>query len=93
MSEIALSQFSNEKLDYTIDFTDFLGSDTIKTSGGITVTSTPPTELTITSTNTTKTVTLLISGGTAGRTYAVSCLMESTAGHKKRVDFNLSIKA
>lgn len=91
--QLSFTQQVGEKLNYTIDFTAFLGTDTIKTSAGLTSTSVPTGELTIATARTTAYVaTLTISGGTAGRMYLVRCLMESTTiGLKKMVDFYLTI--
>jgi len=53
------------KLDFSIDWSDWLGADTIATS-----TWTVPTGITtVTSSNTTTTATLWLSGGTLGQRY------------------------
>jgi hypothetical protein len=62
------------RLDYTIDFSTYLGTDTISsvawTAPGLTVNAT---------TNTTTTATIWLSGGSAGKVYRVRCRI-NTAG-------------
>jgi len=66
-------------LDYTFDFTAWLGTDTIASA-----VVTTPTGLTEASeTNTTTKVTVWLSGGTVGQSYTVTCRITTVAG---RVD-------
>lgn len=54
-------------IDFSVDWTDWLGTDTIVTS-----TWTVPTGLTsVTETNTTKIATIFLSGGTTGSSYEI----------------------
>ena len=63
-------------LDYSFDWEDWLGSDTIDS-----VTWTLQSGITLDDdTNTTTMATATISGGTAGSTYKVECKIETTAG-------------
>lgn len=64
------------RLDYTVDWEDWLDSDTIAS-----VTWTVPTGLTKESqSNTTTAATVWLSGGTAGTDYAVVCHIVTVAG-------------
>lgn len=65
----------NATLDYVIDWTDWLGSDTIKT-----VVWTVPSGLTkVSSSNTTKTATVWLSGGVLNTDYAVVATITTNA--------------
>lgn len=65
-----------ELLDYAVDWTDWLGADTISD-----VSWTVPTGITQNSTtNTTKTATIWLSGGTLGNVYRVVCRITTNAG-------------
>jgi len=66
-------------LDYTIDFTAWLGSDTIATA----LVTTPAGLTEASESNTTTKVTVWLSGGTVGQSYTVTCRITTTAG---RVD-------
>ncbi len=75
----------NEVLDYVRTWTEFLAGDTITTSTwtaetGITVSS---------SSNTTTTATVWLSGGTAGNRYLVTNRIVTTAG--RTAEFSLPI--
>jgi hypothetical protein len=66
----------NSTLDYTINWSSWLTTDTISTVGwtietGITQTATS---------NTTTTATIWLSGGEAGTEYTVTCRVTTTAG-------------
>lgn len=64
-------------LDYTWDWSDWLGADTITGAPTVTV----PSGITKTSqSNTTTTVTAWLSGGTVGTTYDVICRIVTTGG-------------
>lgn len=63
-------------LDYTVDWTDYLGSDTIST-----VTWTVAVGITQSASMfASKTATIWLSGGTAGTNYTVACLVVTAAG-------------
>jgi len=63
-------------LDYTVDWTTWLGTDTIAS-----VVWTVPTDLTQTNaTNTTLLATVWLSGGTVGATYKIVCQITTAAG-------------
>lgn len=66
----------NAVLDYTVDWSDWLGTDTIAS-----VTWTVPTGVTKASqTNTTTAATAWISGGTAGSDYSLGCKVTTAGG-------------
>jgi hypothetical protein len=66
-------------LDYTIDWSDWLGADTISTSAW-----TVPTGITEDSdSNTTTTTTVWLSGGTAGTRYSVVNSIVTAAGREE----------
>jgi hypothetical protein len=72
------TKLAGEKLDFGIDYTDFLGTDTIATSSwsvgtGITQSTPAPS-------NTSTAVTIWLSGGTADTEYAVTNTMVSAGG-------------
>ena len=73
-------------LDYSIDWTLWLGADNVSS-----ITWTVATGLTQTATsNTTKTGTIWLSGGTAGTDYLVTARLNTTAN--RRLDTSLLIK-
>jgi hypothetical protein len=75
MSSIFLHD-SEAVLDYTVDWTDWIGADTISS-----VTWTVATGLTKESqANTTTTATVWISGGTVGTDYSVECKITTAGG-------------
>ena len=66
----------NAVLDYMVDWSDWLGTDTIAS-----VTWTVPTGITKTSqTNTTTTATAWMSGGSVGSDYALGCKVVTAGG-------------
>lgn len=66
----------NAVLDYTVDWSDWLGADTLAS-----VTWTVPTGVTKASqSNTTTTATAWISGGTAGTDYSLGCKVVTAGG-------------
>jgi hypothetical protein len=78
----------NDILDYSIDFADWLGTDTLAT-----VTWTVPTGLTKGSQSNSSTVALVwLSGGTAGATYEVLCRITTAGGrtHDKSVKLRVA---
>lgn len=73
------TKYADARLDYTFDWSAWLGSDTISSATvtadvGLTVEST---------TNDNTTVTAWISGGTVGQVYKIACKVTTAAG---RVD-------
>ena len=65
----------DETLDYTVDWTEFLGADTIHS-----VTWTVPVGIVNVTTNfTDTTATIWISGGTLGSRYMINCMITSHA--------------
>ena len=73
-------------LDYIIDWSEWLDTDTISTS-----TWTVPTGLTnVSDSNTTTTATIWLSGGTAGQRYTVSNRIVTAAGRTE--DRSITIK-
>jgi len=77
MAEIFIKD-PDAKLDYAVDWSDWLGSDTIATSTwavstGITV---------VSSLNTTTVATIWLSGGTAGETYLATNRIVTAAGRQ-----------
>jgi hypothetical protein len=77
----------NDVLDYTIDWSKFLGSDTIATSiwivpAGITKNS---------NSNTTTLATVWLSGGTAGETYQVTNRITTAGGRTKDKSFSIYV--
>ena len=63
-------------LDYTVDFTAWLGTDTIATAS----VTTPPGLTEASESNTTTKVTVWLSGGTVGQSYTVTCRITTVAG-------------
>jgi len=63
-------------LDYAIDWSRWLGSDTIQTSTW----TVPPGLTEVTSSHTTTTATIWLSGGTAGETYTVTNRIVTAGG-------------
>ena len=65
----------NATLQYTLDWSEYLGSDTIVSAAwsapGLTTNSTS---------STTTTTTIWLSGGTVGKVYTVRCRVTTTAG-------------
>lgn len=78
----------NEVLPYPVDFTDLIGAGTISSvawtlESGITKDS---------QSNTTTTATAVISGGTAGTTYDVTCkITATTTGYKYERSFQIAV--
>lgn len=75
-------------LDYTVDWTSWIGADTIATvtwtvASGITNSATS---------NTTLTATIWLSGGTVGQTYAIACKITTTAGRIDERTFTVTVK-
>lgn len=80
MAFAVLKQFPkdpDEILDFVIDWTAWLGSDTISSSNFTVVTSGITKD---SQTNDTKTATVRLSGGTAGNTYQVTNRIDTAAG-------------
>lgn len=78
----------NAVLDYSIDWTDWLGTDNIATS-----TWTVPAGLTnVTESNTAKVVTIWLSGGTAGSTYTLLNRITTTGGRTSDQSFKIFMK-
>lgn len=77
----------NAVLDYTVDWEDWLGSDTISSSDWIV--SDGITEDSASDTNTTATIWL--SGGTAGRTYTITNRIVTAGGRTQ--DYSFQVKA
>ena len=78
----------NETLDYVVTWSDFLGADTIAT-----VTWDVPTGLTnVTTSNTTTTATIFISGGTHGQEYIVGCKITTAGSRTAERSFKLIIR-
>ena len=76
-----------EVLDYTLDFTTFLGGDTISTATVI-----PQTGITVDSHgNTSNTVTAIISGGTVASIYKITVQIVTAAGLTAEQAFYLRI--
>ena len=80
-------------LDYVFDWYDngngFLGTTDTISSAAFTAT----TGLTVSSSsNSTQTATVWISGGTVGQTYTVNCRMTSAAGRIKDASFKMLIE-
>lgn len=72
---------------YTIDWSVWLGSDTISTA-----TWTLPSALTnVASTSTSTTSSIKLSGGSNGRVYNVACTVVTAAGQTKKVSFDLDV--
>jgi len=77
-----------EVLDYVVDDSLFLGSDTIASVTWLV----SPAGVTIGSTsNTSSTATIWLSGGTVGVTYVVTCRITTAGGRTKDYSFNLRI--
>ena len=76
-------------LDYTVDWSDWLGADTITGTPTWTV----GTGLTKASqTNTTTTATAWLSGGTAGSDYTVACKIVTTGGRTDERSFTVQVR-
>lgn len=77
----------SDLLDYSISWSGLLGSDTIST-----VTWTVPSGLVSESqSNTATRTTIWLSGGTAGTTYAVACLIVTTGGREFERSASLTV--
>lgn len=76
MSEATYRKDPSAILDYQINWATWLGSDTISSSTWIVTTGITK----VTSTNTTTTATVWLSGGTAGQTYTATNTIVTTAG-------------
>lgn len=82
------TQNSDENLDYTINWTEWIGQDTIASviwtvDSGITKTA---------STNTTKKTTIWLTGGTLGSNYNVKVQITTTFGRIKDAFFILYVQ-
>lgn len=78
---------TNDILDYTMDWSAWLGSDTISTSSW-----TVPTGLTsVTTSNTTTSTTVWLSGGTTGVAYTVTNQIVTSGGRTVEKSFLLVI--
>lgn len=78
----------DEVLDYQVDWTSWLGSDTITTS-----TWAVPTGITRAShTNTTKTATVWLSGGTAGTSYELQNKIVTASGRTAERTIRILVK-
>ena len=76
------------KLDYTVDWTSWLGSDTIAS-----VSWTVPSGITNVSTsNTTKTATIWLSDGTVGKSYNIACKITTTATRIDERTITISVR-
>lgn len=77
-------------LDYTFDFSEWLGTDgdTIDTQA-VTVADGLTQNNVV---NTTSTVTVWLSGGTLGRSYAVECEIVTSGGRRKNVEITVFIR-
>jgi hypothetical protein len=74
-------------LDYAVDWTAWLGNDTIDTS-----TWTVPTGLTkVSDSKTTKIATVWLSGGTVGQEYTVTNHIKTAAGREDERSFTITI--
>lgn len=79
------------KLDYIVDWSKFLGADTIATSAwmvpsGITKSTSPA------ATNTTTTATIWLEGGTAGTSYDIINSIVTAAGREDDRTFRVTVK-
>lgn len=77
-----------EKLDYQLDWTGFLGADTISSSAWA---STPSGLTHVAAPNTTTTATLRISGGLVGTTYTVTNHVVLASGQEAERSFYLKV--
>jgi hypothetical protein len=78
----------NAVLDYVIDWTTWLGSDTISSS-----TWTVPTGITqVQATNTTKLATIWLSGGTAGELYTLTNRIVTTGGRTEDRSITIAVR-
>lgn len=83
MSDIFVKD-PDSKLDYTVNWAAWLGTDTIASSAWVV-----PTGLTqVSVSSTTTTATIVISGGTAGQTYMITNRITTTQG---RIDDRTAI--
>ena len=78
----------NAVLDYTIDWSRWLGTDTILTTPSGTAWTVPTGITKVSDSKTTTTATVWLSGGTAGTDYTVTCRISTVGG---RID-DCSIK-
>ena len=81
-------------LPYTLDYTDWLSSDTIATSNWtVSTISGDASALTQDSeSETTTKTTIVLSGGTAGKIYTVSNTITTTAGYTEKRHFRVVVK-
>lgn len=76
-------------IQYTVDYSRFLKDDTIVSASCVC-----DTGLTVAATsNTSKVVTVLVSGGTDGTTYDVEASVTTTAGQTKAYAFQVAVVA
>jgi hypothetical protein len=81
-------------LDYTLDWTDWLGSTTILTATyAVTADADDSDPVTSTgSSNTTTTTTVTLTGGTVNEVYTVNCTITTEAGTTERKNFRVLVK-
>lgn len=78
-----------DRIDYTINFTDWLNGDTITGTPSWTV----PSGLTLyAQSNTTTAATVWLSGGTNNEEYVVVCQITTTGGRIKQQGFIVKVK-
>ncbi|MCE9566366.1 MAG: hypothetical protein K8U57_30450 [Planctomycetes bacterium] len=78
-----------DRVDYLVDYTDWLGTDTITGTPSWTV----PTGLTnYAVSNTTTGATIWLTGGTHGNDYTVTCQVTTTGGRIKQQSFTIKVR-
>lgn len=78
----------DETIDFAFNWAAFLGTDTIATA-----TFSLPDGLTQVSTsNTTKTATIFVSGGTAGYSYRITCRITTAGGRTKDKTIRIKVR-
>ena len=84
-----------ERIDYDIDFSEYLAGDTILASPAPTVAITPAGSLNqdvVAVMTGSKKVKVWLTGGTSGQTYKVEVTVNTTAGRVKQVEFRVRVK-